>query len=170
VSSPDQHRCSYLGVHIAGGRIYLAKRLGAGLVDGDDLRRIDVSDYMDNADALLDLLNRFRTLIRGANICAVGLLHTRSYKNWSYSDAFRRASIQSALSVATRQEGRVYHLIRQEDAAKLYELPSRWKTSDLGAEVRLAIEPVTKYWADRSFAWSATEVLASREVVCDRVE
>lgn len=170
MSSPNQHQCSYLGVHIAGGKVYLAKRHGAELVDDADLRRIEVSDYMDNADALVDLLSRFRGIIRGAGVCAAGLLHTRSYKEWSYSDAFKRASIQSAIAVATRQEDRKYQLVRQEDAAKLYGLPARWKSKDLSAKVRSTFEPDTKYWSDRSFAWSATEVLTSREVACVRVE
>jgi hypothetical protein len=145
-----------LGVHVAGVHVYLALRSpGGDLDDREDRQRIEPSSYMDSADSLYDFCQRFQQLIRECRPGHVAFLHTRNYRPNSYSDAFRRASIESAVMIAARAEGTPYSLIRQEDVARLLSLPAHWTASQLANASAALISSRPRYWAQRALAFAA---------------
>lgn len=142
-----------VGVHLRGGDAYLAVVDPPELLrDEQPLRRLQRSPYMDPADALADVYGRARQLLRGLAPAEVALLHTRAYRNWAYSEAFQRASMESALMLAARTEGVGYVLVKQEEAAATLGCAA----PQLGARaLTLRAGPAPLYWRDRSLAYAA---------------
>lgn len=158
-----------LGVHVAGTKVFLALRKADGsLRDSPDLQREILTGYANQADVLYDFFVRFRQLIRGCGAGVVAFLHTRSYQGWSYSDAFVRASLQSAVMMASSSEAIRYVLVRREDAASHLGLAGKWKGDDLTRAAHAQLGYAPKYWADRSLAFAAAAVAAVAEPTDDR--
>jgi hypothetical protein len=120
---------------------------------------------MDTADALYDFCQRFQQRLRECSPGQVAFLHTRNYQPRSYREAFSRASIESAVMIATRAEGISYRLVRQEDVAAYLSLPARWRAADLGEAAAKLHPDRPVYWADRSLAYAAAITAAAVEAV-----
>jgi hypothetical protein len=162
-ASTEQANESILGLHVAGAHVYLALRTsGGGLDDREDRRRIDPSEFMDPADSLRDFYQRFQQLVRECCPGQVALLHTRNYQPRSYSEAFRRASIEAAVMIAATGEGRRYSLVRQEDAARMLSLPTHWTAGQLAEASAALIDSRPRYWAQRALAFAAATTLSRR--------
>lgn len=132
------------------------------LVDSRSLQRMEISTAMTAADALIDFYRRFRQLVREQRPEEVALLHTRKYQNWTYSDAFKRASMESAIMIGTRAEDAIYRLVSQERVAKYLGLPARtWNAASLTASARALVDSVPSYWNDRALAFAAALTAAS---------
>jgi hypothetical protein len=144
-----------LGVHVAGSTAYLAFRAEGSLEDHHDLRRIEPSQYMGSAEALYDFCQRFQQLLRECQPSLVAFLHTRNYQPNSYADAFKRASIESAVMIATRAVNVSYTLVRQEDAGTELGLPGRFKASQLTDAAMKLVSTQPLYWRERSLAYAA---------------
>jgi hypothetical protein len=144
-----------LGVHVAGGTAYLSLRTEGALEDHHDLRRVEVSQYMGIAEALYDFCQRFEQLLRGCQPSLVAFLHTRNYQPNSYADAFKRASIESAVMIATRAVNVPYTLVRQEDVGPELGLPGRFKAAQLTEAAMKLVPGQPLYWRERSLAYAA---------------
>jgi len=140
---------------VAGQKVYLALRTEGTLEDHHDLRRIEPSQYMGSAEALYDFCQRFQQLLSECQPSLVAFLHTRKYQPNSYADAFKRASIESAVMIAARAVNVCYTLIRQEDAATELGLPARWKAPELTEAAMKLLPTQPLYWRDRSLAYAA---------------
>jgi len=149
---------------VTGRKVYLAFRTALGTLDDNpDLRRADPSEYMDAADALYDFCRRFQQRLRECHPAQVAFLHTRNYQPKSYSEAFKRASIESAVMIAARAESITYRLVRQEDVAADLSLPPRWRAKDL-AEAAAQLQPNKPlYWGERSLAYAAAATAAAAD-------
>jgi hypothetical protein len=130
-------------------------------VDDPSLRRVQPSEFMAPADRLHDFWARFRQLLRGRRPQQVVVLHTRSYQNWAYNDAFKRASLEAAVMVAARVEDISYELITQERTARHLGLPATWRAGDLKSAAAGLIEERPAYWADRALAYAAAVTAAA---------
>ena len=147
-------------MHVVGQLVYLALRSPLGALDDDpDLRRTEQSGYMDAADALYDFLQRFQQRLRERRPRRVAFLHTRRYGNWAYGEAFRRASLESAVMIASRAASIPYSLVRQEDVAAKLSLPMR-NAKDLAVAAARLHPGKPLYWAERSLAYAAAVTAA----------
>lgn len=155
VVAPEPPTERVLGVHVAGHKVYLALRTEGTLEDHHDLRRTEPSQYMGSAEALYDFCQRFQQLLRECRPSLVAFLHTRNYQPKSYAEAFKRASIESAVMIAARAVNVSYTLVRQEDAATELGLSGRWKAQELTEAAMKLLPAQPPYWRDRSLAYAA---------------
>lgn len=151
-----------LGVYVSGSKVYLALRTVLGcLDDSQHLRRVEPSEYMNAANRLYDFCQRFQQLLKECHPAQVAFLHTRNYRPNSYGEAFKRASIESAVMISACAEGIRYRLVRQEDVASHLSLPTRWRTKDLGLAAAQLRSDKPMYWNERSFAYAAAVTAAA---------
>jgi hypothetical protein len=152
-----------LGVHIAGDIAFLALRSPAGTLDDHaDLRRVERSGYMDEADALYDFMQRFQQRVRECQPNRVTLLNTRRFQAVAYNDAFRRVTLQSAIMIACRAEGVPYSLVGQSEVATELSLRANPKAKELADAAARLQSSKPPYWSDRSLAFAAATTYMSR--------
>jgi hypothetical protein len=140
-----------IGLHIAGGSLRAAVVDENGVI-ADELTGMKPSTNMDAADAMLDLANRFRQHLRRLRPATVALMGTKKYKDWSWTQAAARAHLEAVVMLVCADIGIRYRLIRQEDAARILEIPR----GDFSTGLRGT--PGTadwKAWNDRAVALAA---------------
>ena len=147
-----------VGLHVAAGDLYAAVTDDEVVLD-DEFSVLRLSPNMDPADALLDFANRFRQHLRRLRPAAVAMMKTRRYSSWTWEQAAKRARVEAVITLASAEQEIAYHLVRQEDAARVLQAPR----SDFGRA--LAGTPGTggwTAWGDRAVALAAALTMQRR--------
>jgi hypothetical protein len=106
-----------LGVHLAGGVAHLA------LVDGKPVpispARITPSDSEVPAVSLKTFSETFRSEARRHRVTDVAVALPLQRRDWVYTHAFRRVSLEAAVMIVCAEERMTHHTIEQHGALKL---------------------------------------------------
>jgi hypothetical protein len=151
----------FLGVHIASGIAYLGVATSAdGLIMSDPADRIRPSPQLADANQLGDFRDRVSQEIRRLQPAEVGVFRTTRFRNWSFTDAWTRFSLETAVMLAAVGEGVPSRHVVAEDASGTVPCPPN-KIPDIAAEAWGVQRP--QYWRERAPALAAALALARGE-------
>ena len=131
-----------LALNLSGGTAYCAVATPPDRLLDDPLIRIELAEGLEPADQLIDLGARVRQELSRLQPVAVGVVQTLKTNSWTYSKAWRRATVEAVvmLTVAdasTSERPISYRQIGQKSMAKAAgidlkklqeECAARWAT------------------------------------------
>jgi len=155
-----------LGLTIVAGTVYAAvvECPEMPLLD-DPFERLDLAEGLEGPAQLADFSARFKQELRRVAPLAVGVLNTRKYSNWKYTDVFKRVSLEAAVMLAVEELSMPartirYVLVTQEGLPKAAGIDA--KTFPESAHERWG-GALRRYARERAVAIATAVAVARRE-------